>query len=336
VSDCLSVKTATNTEGSFKLSRLPLRVAIELLSSKVDQLCHFITEHGLQAPQLPHEKETALKKILGNLGLNEASSISLQPTDCEPENLPDASSDPTTCLPNVFQMPLATPKEKPKGPGADLFTGKGVGPESHATYTSLPPTAHEDSAIPFNEDPQSSSGDSPSSILSSWDLCLGFGTCITPAPLDLQHLFGSPSENAPGVELEEVPLSPAPIISQDDSTLDEGSGSTTEVESLIDEISDRVGALRIGPRGKTHFCGPTSTFNLTRPTTERYSLQAPDHFVSEKDIPPWLEEHLTNLYFSWQDPSFHVVDRKMYEAAKAKWQNTEDTPFYSEALRFAM
>jgi hypothetical protein len=37
-----------------------------------------------------------------------------------------------------------------------------------------------------------------------------------------------------------------------------------------------------------------------------------------------------------RDPFFHVVDRKIYEQAKAKWLEMKDTPFYSEALRNSM
>lgn len=43
-----------------------------------------------------------------------------------------------------------------------------------------------------------------------------------------------------------------------------------------------------------------------------------------------------NLYFTWQDPSFHVVDRGMFEEARVKWNCAEDTSYYSEALRDAM
>jgi hypothetical protein len=56
-----------------------------------------------------------------------------------------------------------------------------------------------------------------------------------------------------------------------------------------------------------------------------------------KSVPPDLEAHLLNLYFTWHNPSFDVVDRKMYEEAKQRWQDEmEETPYYSEALTNAM
>lgn len=323
------------------------------MSNKVDQLCHFITENGLQAPRLPHEKETALANILGTLGLKDASLASLRPTDCELEKPLDAPSDRSTCLPTLLQIADITGEKRSEGPRPDSFDGNEVGAESRTIYTSPPTTTHNEAfTIPSSETPQNLTGDSPRSILGSWDLDLGFRTCITPPPLDLQQFFGCSPGDGPSVEQEKVQIPLAAMISDDDSTFVEGSGCSRDIESLIDEVSDRVGALRIGPGGKTHFCGPTSTFNLTatldsedsdvrsavemRSTIETLSLRDPDHFGADAEIPPALEEHLINLYFSWQDPSFHIVDRKMYEVAKAKWQNMEETPFYSEALRFAM
>lgn len=294
-----------------------------------------------------------MAKILETLGLNEASLNSLRSTDCELEKPLDAPSDRSTCLPTLSQIADITAKKRSEGPRADSFDGNEVGAESRTIYTSLPTTTHNEAfTIPSSETPQNLTGDSPRSILGSWDLDLGFRTCVTPPPLDLQQFFGCSPGNAPSVEQEEVQIPLAPMISDDGSTLVEGSGCTRDIESLIDEVSERVGALRIGPGGKTHFCGPTSTFNLTatldsedsdvrpaveaRSTIETLSLRDSDRFGADTEIPPALEEHLINLYFSWQDPSFHVVDRKMYEVAKAKWQNMEETPFYSEVLRFAM
>jgi hypothetical protein len=56
-----------------------------------------------------------------------------------------------------------------------------------------------------------------------------------------------------------------------------------------------------------------------------------------KEVPTEIEDHLMNLYFTWQDPSFHAVDRQMFEDAKLLWcDKGEETSYYSEALRNAM
>jgi hypothetical protein len=170
----------------------------------------------------------------------------------------------------------------------------------------------------------------------------------------LQQLIDSTSErDALGLDLDGMaqPANTAatvatPTASDDGSTLIDEANTTADIEGLIDDLSDRVGTLRIGRGGKTHFFGPTSTFNLRdMPHSETfdshrringYDSNSADRVDADREVPPALEEHLINLYFSWQDPSFHVVDRKLYEDAKEKWFAMEDTSLYSEALRNAM
>ena len=56
-----------------------------------------------------------------------------------------------------------------------------------------------------------------------------------------------------------------------------------------------------------------------------------------KEVPTEIEDHLMNLYSTWQDTLFHAVDRKMFEEARVIWHDKrEDTSYYSEALRNAM
>lgn len=324
--------------------RLPLRVAIELLTLKVDQLSHFVIENGLEPPRLPSEKETALKKILENLGLNEASPTSLQTGDGEREGSLNKLGD-LQCPPNVSHIDTSTPRDI--SGGSDSLAERGEETNPNTSSIPLPhPTQNETFGIPLSEDPQSLLQGSPNSILSTWDLDPGFETCLTSLPLDGQNFFESSPDNAPCMEQEELLPAFQPAVDDDQRTLVEESGNSTDIENLIDEVSDRVGTLRIGPGGKTRFCGPTSTFNLPgvvdaqepeeRPPNKNFSPEYHDRFGSEPETPPALEEHLINLYLCWQDPYFHVVDRKMYEEAKSKWQDMEETPFYSDALRYAM
>lgn len=253
--------------------------------------------------------------------------------------------DSDRCLPDMSQNLVAAPTSGSVDSSTDTFPGGGLEAGVHTVSNTLSPTQNMPFNFLFSEDAQNIVQDSPKSILSSLDLDLGFMTCINPTAIGAQHLFGW-SQGASGIEQEEFVNFPDPIAHDDDETLVEETGSTGDIESLIDEISDRVGTLRIGPGGKTHFCGPTSTFNLTgvleseepesRPINELYPLEYDDRSGSHPDIPSALEEHLINLYFCWQDPFCHVVDRTMYAEAKRKWQEMEDTPFYSEALRYAM
>lgn len=120
------------------------------------------------------------------------------------------------------------------------------------------------------------------------------------------------------------------------------------VDELVNQLSDRVGTLHIRPGGHIRFYGSTSNFNLLETpasdvnmnvhrTIRNDGTELLDRLGVNKEVPTDLEDHLINLYFTWQDPSFHAVDRKMFDEAKVTWRDKgEDTAYYSEALRNAM
>ncbi|GKT62580.1 fungal specific transcription factor [Colletotrichum tofieldiae] len=125
-------------------------------------------------------------------------------------------------------------------------------------------------------------------------------------------------------------------------------GSDTTEEDLVNQLSDRLGCLRIGPNGQISYFGPTSNFSLVELPTLSDTLSIDrtvrndgqehlDNMGYGKPVPPDLEEHLISLYFAWQDPFSHVVDRALYEEAKYEWlEREEETSYYSEALKNAM
>jgi hypothetical protein len=129
---------------------------------------------------------------------------------------------------------------------------------------------------------------------------------------------------------------------------DDNISSTESVDELVDQLSDRVGTLHIKPGGHIRFYGSTSNFNLLETpasdvnmnvhrTIRNDGTELLDRLRLNKNVPTELEDHLISLYFTWQDPSFHAVDRRMFEEAKIIWRDKgEDTSYYSEALRNAM
>lgn len=130
--------------------------------------------------------------------------------------------------------------------------------------------------------------------------------------------------------------------------VDDDNSSTEGVEKLADRLSDRVGTIHVRPGGHIRFYGSTSNFSLleTPPgdvgmnvhwTVRNDGIEHLHRLGLDKKVPSELEGHLMNLYFTWQDPSFHVVDRKIFEGAQEVWHSQmEDTACYSEALRNAM
>ncbi|KAJ5683641.1 hypothetical protein N7462_006806 [Penicillium macrosclerotiorum] len=327
-------------------SRLPLRVAIELLSGRVGQLCQFITESGLQPPQLPPEKDEALKRILESLGhINESKSIISLPNELETKKSSEIHGSYDGRLPEMSANHIVPNNSASIAPCSDRLA-EGMSDTGVHNISSSPLCAHNiPFDFPFGEATTNIAQGSPNSVLSSWDLDLGFMTCINPTANGAQYLSGSP-QGATAIEQDGFVNFLEPTVHDDDETLAEETGSSEDIEKLIDEVSDRVGTIRIGPGGKTQFCGPTSTFNLTgtmeseeselQSINEAYASEYYDRSGSNQEIPSTLEEHLINLYFCWQDPFCHIVDRNMYSEARRKWQDMEDTPFYSEALRYVM
>ncbi|KGO47086.1 Transcription factor, fungi [Penicillium expansum] len=333
--------------------KLPLRVAIELLSSRVEQLCLYIRESGLEVPPMPQERDTALANVLDLLGLtevhsaarnNHATSKSSNPkSPSASDDLPfDAPPSVPFSAPGITNDSKSTLAQTPTAPGntSQIFQPSfTMFSDPHAVSTLPMVLDTEDLDISLAEQYPPADDHSDNS-LTNWDWTLDFETCITPPSPEIQGIDTEPLQ--PPVEQLERQAEPfEPAVVQTPLSLDNDTRSTEEIEDLIDELSDRMGTLRFGPGGKARFYGPTSTFNLAdAPVSINSQTHRAVNYLDDADydrqVPLSLEEHLLNLYFTWQDPSFHVVDREMFEKGKIAWDGKEETPFYSEALCYAM
>lgn len=133
----------------------------------------------------------------------------------------------------------------------------------------------------------------------------------------------------------------------DDSASETGDEAETEV---IEQLSSRIGTLKLAGDGHLRFYGPTSNLNLVDVASTSKQIPGPDvrsvrhdgqellnHLRIGQHVEPNLENHLIELYFTWQNPSLYVVDREMFTQAQTKWRTeSDDTPFYSEVLTNAM
>jgi hypothetical protein len=148
----------------------------------------------------------------------------------------------------------------------------------------------------------------------------------------------------PGVLLGQVPTNPS---HQDhDSDSDEENPAESDV---IEQLSNRIGTLKIAGDGHLRFYGATSNLNLVdvsatqqrqRPDARTVRHDGQDilnHLRVGQPVDQALEDHLVELFFTWQNPSIYVVDKAMYMTARTKWREEyDDTPFYSEVLTNAM
>lgn len=162
-------------------------------------------------------------------------------------------------------------------------------------------------------------------------------TGLSPDSLQL----GMDMAQQPGVLLGQLPME-----QRQDSDSDEENEAENDV---IEQLSNRIGTLKIAGDGHLRFYGATSNLNLVdvsatqqrqRPDARTVRHDGQDilnHLRVGQPVDQALEDHLVELYFTWQNPSIYVVDKEMYLTARSKWRNEfDDTPFYSEVLTNAM
>jgi hypothetical protein len=137
---------------------------------------------------------------------------------------------------------------------------------------------------------------------------------------------------------------------QNEKDIESDSGEEDDAENdVIEQLSHRIGTLKIAGDGHLRFYGATSNLNLVdvsatqqrqRPDARTVRHDGQDilnHLRVGQPVDQALEDHLVELYFTWQNPSIYVVDKEMYMTSRSKWRNEyDDTPFYSEVLTNAM
>ncbi|KAH7116383.1 hypothetical protein EDB81DRAFT_767405 [Dactylonectria macrodidyma] len=257
---CLRKGKECRYEARADRRKLSPRVAIELLSTRVNQLSKFIIENGLEPPPMQPDNAETLSAILHTFGLGQLQPQSREPTNASSVELADQIDE--GMVPESMDQPAASV-------------------DSHTT---------------------------------SWSI----GSASNDDIYRLQSMLDVESQLPP-----------------DSSTSDEYG-----LENSQDSEDELAGIFA--------FFGSTSNFHLlempgTDGTTSVYhrtvrndGMKYLDLVGLGKRVPSEIEEHLTSLYFAWQDPCSHVVDRTIFGDAKVQWQSGQDTPYYSEALTSAM
>lgn len=330
--------------------RISLRFVVDLLVNRLDELSQYVIDQGLSPPPMFHDNESALKNALETLGLGHIQ-LALEKIETKDSYLAHSSLSGTdqTLLEDPGDTNLEVDINKLNS-NMDVLTRSlridGLG-EIHQ------PTSRADLALPEFTD------DSLPLLFEEEIVDLG-------SPSDISREIipnNSSAEALPGfdqsiISNKEKPndspgpkLSGHPLNARDTTITREEhqniSNDSEDMEDIVHRLSDRMGSLQIGSDGQVRYYGPTSHFNLLRmPTPDKLTIHhnirkdGQDYLCRMgigKSVPPDLEAHLINLYFAWHNPLFDVVDRKMYEEAKRRWQeDMEETPYYSEALTNTM
>ena len=119
-------------------------------------------------------------------------------------------------------------------------------------------------------------------------------------------------------------------------------------ESLIDQLTGRMGSMQIAEDGQKRFYGATSNLHFLHNgpmslTRSRFSsLQAEgETLLKDRRLDQYVdrefEDHLLKLYFCWEDPSIHVMDEQLFFREREKCKATNETSYlYSEVVVNAM
>lgn len=187
----------------------------------------------------------------------------------------------------------------------------------------------------------------PNFLAPAFDFSLPTAEC-------LDDIYNSNFQNPPiNIEPEADPYTGGERTSlraqqhDDDSNSESGDEAEREV---IEQLSSRIGTLKLAGDGHLRFYGPTSNLNLVDVASTSKQRPGPDvrsvrhdgqellnHLRIGQHVEQSLENHLISLYFTWQNPSLYIVDPEMFGLARAKWRDeSDDTPFYSEVLTNAM
>lgn len=267
------------------------------------------------------EKIGTLEKLLGSLGLHDAVK-ELSGTEAVHQNVPQQATNDDTLNTEKSIIDAQRPFHE--------F-------EANATTTSFPELA------PGTHGPDDGFG----SELQPWNSHIS--TEASPNSIhiidysdnaNVHTLSTSLNDQATG---SQVSLAPG---NDDEPDARQIGDSGSSDESLVDELSHRVGTLMIGPTGRTKLYGPSSILDVERthanglPGGQSAHFSHVAHLSAEGQehlkVPERLHGHLTKRFFDWENPFSDFVDREIYTLARAQSQRGQDTPWYSMALCHAV
>ncbi|KAL4882099.1 fungal-specific transcription factor [Aspergillus karnatakaensis] len=318
--------------------KVSLRAATELFSARIDQLIQFIYDSGLEPPPMKSEDESGINRVLDTLQIPRGLA---RKKDSHASGMSNAQSSP---VPPHAHSPLPMPLHN----GQDL-NGK---PEAMADGTVMPHQSAGNTA----GNPETVSPFGFQLPQTSWEFAL-------PTAEGLDSLYAnmnggyqtSPDHGFSPDSLhlsQDIAQQPGALLERARNDKEEDSDSDEEDEAekdVIEQISHRIGTLKIAGDGHLRFYGATSNLNLVdvsatqqrqRPDARTVRHDGQDilnHLRVGQPVDQALEDHLLELYFTWQNCSTYVVDKEMYYTARTNWREEfDDTPFYSEVLTNAM
>ncbi|KAJ5683446.1 hypothetical protein N7462_006611 [Penicillium macrosclerotiorum] len=138
------------------------------------------------------------------------------------------------------------------------------------------------------------------------------------------------------------------IPSNDASQDTQDQASVSADSHDISSLPDRMGSLQIAEDGQLRFFGPTSNLHISHVgpfplfNSNIRSVYWNEDVILKAagvnlQVDEELEEHLTKLYFTWENPNIPLVDEAAYRHGKYRYRKLmETTHHYSEVLNNAI
>ncbi|KAF7719640.1 Nitrogen assimilation transcription factor [Penicillium ucsense] len=326
--------------------KVSLRAATELFSARIDQLTQFIYDQGLQPPLMQPDDEAAVNRVLETLEIPRAVIKANPPARVVPRNESFTQPKGASELHTAHLPPPEARGNQPEDQLQFSLTGnltEGTASPEEGQLPSIAPWSPFGMVhgVPANQS------------FVHWGFTL-------PTAESLDTIYANMNQAGPPVQTEQSSTNHQRTVPQNSQTIpnsiphdrDHESDSEEENEAendVIEQLSHRIGTLKLAGDGHLRFYGATSNLNLVdvsatqqrqRPDARTVRHDGQDilnHLRVGQTVDQALEDHLIELYFTWHNPSIYVVDKEMYMTARHKWRNEyEDTPFYSEVLTNAM
>jgi hypothetical protein len=322
--------------------RVSLRAATELFSARIDQLCQFIYDHGLEPPPMKPEDEAGMNRVLDTLQIPRGQ--------VKKPRSSMKSADATDTLSSAF--PLSS-----KLTNNTLHFQQNAGSTRDFPSSSLPTLSNKASLPATGRDPGLGmvGGFDPQFGTSNWNFALPNAESLDSIYANIDRASSGSADTSSVMSPEslslgqEIPQSSGPVLGQGPDPFSETDSGDEAEKEVIEQLSSRLGTLKIAGDGHLRYYGPTSNLNLIdvspteqRPRPDTRSVRQDgqeilNHLRIGQTVDQALEDHFVELFFAWQNTSSQVVDREMFMEARAKWRNEyDDTPFYSEVLTNAM
>lgn len=306
---------------------------MQAFTSRVEQLENFIIAQGLQVPLPNPQHASTIESLVTAYQSPDATAASDQGQTSPANSL--ATGNPAQ-IQLQLENSITNQQHQPNTPDQpSLFAD--IIPE----YQLEPASNEESMDISTDFD-----ADWMLSLTSSDALYGDFGMDIATSTASMDFL----SNNfIPPPQFDEPPTEQCSHHANPTSDDDDASSHEDEDhKDVTGQISNRIGTLLDTAKGNWRFYGATSILHLSKETptppckprgaSQQERMIAQLSFLDlNHAFDAGIIEDLTELYFTWQNPSSNIVHRQTFERARDTFsEDGEETTFYSELLVNAM